>query len=100
MIQNKKRYWKTLYKAITAVTVVATISCIIFIMANRVGIVDKYDFGAGAYYYTDIPNYQEVIQDNIYHTAIPLWVYIILFLGWGWLMWRVWCKVENSKTTE
>lgn len=75
---------------------VVTLVFVIYIVANRLGLSDKYDFGAGAYYYADIPNYQDVIKDNIYHTTIPVWVHILLFLSWGWLMWRLWCYIDKK----
>lgn len=40
----------------------------IYIMVNGLGLVPEYDFGAGAYYYADIPDYQNVIHDDAFTT--------------------------------
>ena len=44
------------FKVITIVMVVITLVLAVYIMLNRKGVVEDYDFGAGAYYYADIPN--------------------------------------------
>lgn len=64
-------------------------------MANGLGLVDSLDFGAGAYYYADIPDFEKYMHDGAYSTALPLWLYIVLFLCWGYLMWRLWAWVES-----
>jgi len=88
---------KLTIRIITIVMAVAVAACAIWIMANRLGLNDKFDFGAGAYYYADIPNFDKVIRDDTYTTSVPVWVHIVLFLGWGWLMWRLWCWVDSRK---
>ena len=67
----------------------------IYIMISGLGLVPEYDFGAGAYYYTDIPEYQNVVHDDTYSTSVPLWAHILIFLGWGALMWWLWKKVDK-----
>ena len=76
--------------AVTAIMVVAVVICAIVIAARGLGVVEGYDFGAGAYYYADIPGFEKIINDDAYKTSVPLWLHIILFLAWGWLMWRLW----------
>lgn len=66
-----------------------------YIMANGLGLVDSLDFGAGAYYYADIPDFEKYMHDGAYSTTLPLWLYIVLFLCWGYLMWRLWAWVES-----
>ena len=88
---------KKLFKAVTALTVVAVLGCAVWIMAHRLGLAPEYDFGAGAYYYADIPGYENVIRDDAYHTDIPVWIHIVLFLAWGWLMYRLWVWIDNRK---
>ena len=80
---------KKLYKAVTALAVVAVLGCAVWIMASHLGLAPDYDFGAGAYYYADIPGYEKVIRDDVYHTDVPVWVHVVLFLAWGWLMYRL-----------
>ena len=66
-----------IYKAVTIATVVIVILCALYIMAARLGLADGLDFGAGAYYYTDIPDYEKVIRDDAYQTSVPYW--------WVWI---------------
>lgn len=81
--------------AVTAVVAVAVIICAIVIASRQLGIVEGYDFGAGAYYYADIPGYETLMKEDVYTSKVPRWVHIVLFLGWGWLMWRLWCWIEK-----
>lgn len=81
--------------AVTAIVTVAVIICAAVISARQLGVVDGYDFGAGAYYYADIPGFETIMDDEAYTTSVPLWVHIVLFLGWGWLMWKLWCWIER-----
>lgn len=81
--------------AVTAIMVVAVVICAIVIAARGLGVVEGYDFGAGAYYYADIPGFEKIINDDAYKTSVPLWVHIILFLAWGWLMWRLWVWIDR-----
>ena len=86
---------KKLYKTVTILAVVAVLGCAVWIMARQLGLAPEYDFGAGAYYYADIPGYENVIRDDAYHTDIPVWVHIVLFLAWGWLMYRLWVWIDK-----
>ncbi len=86
-------------KIMTAVTVgvfVAVVICAVYIAANRLGVVDGYDFGAGAYYYADIPGYENLINEDSYKASVPVWVHIVLFLAWGWLMYRLWNWIDRK----
>ena len=38
---------------------------------SRMGLASGYDFGAGAYYYADIPGFERIVRDDVYHTDIP-----------------------------
>ena len=83
----------------TAVTIgvfVAVVICAVYIAANRLGVVDGYDFGAGAYYYADIPGYENLINEDSYKASVPVWVHIVLFLAWGWLMYRLWNWIDRK----
>ena len=86
-------------KIMTAVTVgvfVAVVICAVYIAANCLGVVDGYDFGAGAYYYADIPGYENLINEDSYKASVPVWVHIVLFLAWGWLMYRIWNWIDRK----
>ena len=81
--------------AVTAIMVVAVVICAIVIAARGLGVVEGYDFGAGAYYYADIPGFEKIINDDAFKTSVPVWVHIALFLAWGWLMWRLWVWIDR-----
>ena len=88
-----------IYRVITIAVVVITLVLALYIILNHKGLVPEYDFGAGAYYYADIPadEYQEIDPDGAYQTSVPKWIFYVLFLAWGWLMWRLWVWVEKRK---
>ncbi len=92
----------TFFKVITIVVVVVPLALAGWIMANRFGLVEGYDFGAGAYYYADIPTeqYSEIINEDAYQPTTPKWVYYVLFFAWGWLMWRLWLWVESRNESR
>ena len=81
--------------AVTAIMVVAVVICAIVIAARGLGVVEGYDFGAGAYYYADIPGFEKIINDDAFKTSVPLWVHSVIFLAWGWLMWRLWIWIDR-----
>ncbi len=86
-----KKFWKILTIAVGAL--VLLLCC--YIMIHGLGLVDSLDFGAGAYYYADIPDFEKYMGDEAARGSIPLWIYIVLFLGWGYLMWRLWLWIEK-----
>ena len=85
------------FKVVTIVAVVAILACAVWIMAHKLGLASEYDFGAGAYYYTDIPGYEKIFKEDVYHTSVPYWVHVVLFLAWGWLMYRLWIWIDKRK---
>ncbi len=89
--------WSKIAKVITIAVVVITLLLALYIMANRLGLAEGLDFGAGAYYYADIPDYEKVIRDDAYQTTVPYWVHVVLFLCWGWLMYRLWVWIDSRK---
>ena len=84
-------------RTVTAIVAAAVLICSIVIVTLRLGLVEGYDFGAGAYYYADIPGFEKIMNDEAYKTAVPVWVHILLFLGWGWLMYRLWVWIDSRK---
>ena len=96
-MHNKKS--NSIFKVITILAVVITLFLAGWVMANHLGLVEGYDFGAGAYYYADIPTdqYQQIVNEDAYQTSVPKWVFYVFFFTWGWLMWRLWVWVEKLK---
>ena len=84
-------------KVVTILAVVASLVCAFWIMAHRLGLAQEYDFGAGAYYYADIPGFEKIFKDDVYKTSVPYWAHVVLFLGWGWLMYRLWIWIDKRK---
>ena len=85
-----------LFKAVTIVMVVTVLVIAIYIMVNRLGLVEGYDFGGGAYYYVDIPEFEKIVDQDAYKTSGPVWVHVVLFIAWGWLMWRLWLWIDGK----
>lgn len=69
----------------------------VYIMVRRIGLNPELDFGAGAYYYADIPDYENRLNWDIYQAQLPFWVYVVLFLAWGALMYWIWKKLDGRK---
>lgn len=88
---------KKLYNTVTIIVAVVTLAVTVYIMVNRIGLVDELDFGAGAYYYADIPDFDKMTAGNKYVTVVPYWVHVVLFLAWGFLMYRFWVWVDSRK---
>ena len=86
---------KNIMTTVTVIVAVAVVICAVVIAAEGLGLVEGYDFGIGAYYYADIPGFEKIMNDDVYKTTVPLWIHIVLFLGWGYLMWRLWNWIER-----
>ena len=82
-------------RTVTAIVAVTVLICSIVIVTLRLGLVEGYDFGAGAYYYADIPGFEKIMNDEAYKTSVPIWLHIVLFLGWVWLMYRLWIWIDS-----
>ena len=76
---------------------VATLAAVVYIMVHRLGLNPDLDFGAGAYYYADIPDYEHKLNWDVYEAQLPFWVYLVLFLAWGALMYWIWKKLDRRK---
>lgn len=85
------------FKWVTIVVMLAVLAAAGYIMANRIGLVDSLDFGAGAYYYADIPEFEKLERGASFTTSVPTWVHIMLFLAWGFLMYRLWIRVDRGR---
>ena len=87
-------------KAATVTVAAAALLLALYIMANRLGLSEAFDFGAGADYYADSPQLQDLAEKAVYKTSVPVWVHIVLFLCWGWLMYRLWVRVDRKKDEQ
>jgi len=75
---------------------VITILCAIFIMIRKIGLIEELNFGAGAYYYADIPEFEKFINANYYNNQMPMWILVLLFLIWGYLMYHFWIWIDKK----
>lgn len=88
-----RKHWKG---AVLFVVIAAVLMTAVYIMANGLGLSDSLDFGAGAYYYADIPAFQRFVNGDAYTSQTPMWVLILLFLAWGVLMYRLWVWADQK----
>jgi len=87
-----RKIWKIFSIAVGC----AVLLLCLYIMINGLGLVEGLDFGAGAYYYADIPDFDKYMHEGAYKSSLPLWVYIVLFLAWGYLMWLLWKWIDKK----
>ena len=80
-------------------TIVIVLLSALWIMVHQLGLVEGMDFGAGAYYYADIPDFEKYMTAE-YEASLPYWVYVLLFLAWGWLMYRLWVWVDERSNRK
>lgn len=80
---------------VSSVILAATIVEAVILMAHHSGLIAGLDFGAGAYYYADIPNFQRFTGQHLYQSGTPAWVIFLLFLAWGALMYKFWIFVDR-----
>jgi hypothetical protein len=90
MIERKK-----IFRTVTVIMAVTVIVLAAYIMINHLGLVEGYDFGGGAYYYVDIPEFEKIVDQDAFKAKTPVWVHVVLFLAWGWLMWRLWLWIDK-----
>ncbi len=76
-------------------SVVGVLATAAYIMFNGLGLVEELDFGAGAYYYADIPNFASIVNGSHYISPVSMGTLVFLFLIWGALMYRLWGWLEE-----
>lgn len=91
----KDKTKKYIYWIVTSLMVVTIIVLALYIMVNKLGLIPGYDFGGGAYYYVDVPEFDKIVNDKAYKTSVPVWVHVLLFAVWGYLMWRLWYWINR-----
>lgn len=94
---KKKNRRITIGGAITIVFSAVVLAIAIYIMSRGLGIQEGKDFGAGAYYYADIPEFEKYLRWDNFSPSLPYIVYVVLFLVWGFLMYKLWTWVDKRK---
>ena len=67
MIDRKK-----IFRIVTVIMAVTVIVMAAYIMINRLGLVEGYDFGGGAYYYVDIPEFEKIVDQDAFKAKTPI----------------------------
>jgi len=88
---------KKIFKVATITVMVVILFTAGYIMYHGLGLNPDLDFGAGAYYYADIPNFDKVLNEDSYKSGLPMWLAIVLFLAWGYLMYKLWTWIDSKK---
>ena len=78
------------FRILNVVVLVITIAVALYIMAHGMGLIESLDFGAGAYYYADIPEFAKYTDGGAYLSPVPMWTLIVLFLIWGAIVYKAW----------
>lgn len=87
---------KIILKYLWYLFIFSIVVSVIIVMYKNMGLISKFDFGAGAYYYTDIPNFEKYINNSIFKTKFSMWFLITLFLIWGVFVYKLWCYIDRK----
>ncbi len=84
-------------KKIFIFTAAIVLAVAAYIMINALGLDDSLDFGAGAYYYADMPGFEKWFDKNFYVSQVPAWLIMILFFAWGAVVYKFWLLIDSEK---
>ena len=87
---------KIILKYLWYLFILSIIVSVVIVMYKNMGLISKFDFGAGAYYHTDIPNFEKYINNSIFKTKFSIWFLITLFLIWGVFVYKLWCYIDRK----
>ena len=87
---------KKIGKIIGILFVLGIVVLAVYIMVNGLGLVDGLDFGAGAYYYADIPQFAKYVNQEHFKSSFPMWIHIALFLAWGAVIYKLWIWLDKK----
>ena len=87
---------KIILKYLWYLFIFSIVVSVIIVMYKNMGLISKFDFGAGAYYYTDILNFEKYINNSIFKTKFSIWFLITLFLIWGVFVYKLWCYIDRK----
>lgn len=95
-MEKKQKNRISCAKICTIAGTVIVLGLTLYCMIHHLGLIDSLDFGAGAYYYADIPEFTRYVNGDVYQSETPMWVLIALFLAWGAIMYRLWAWMEKK----
>ena len=87
---------KKLGRIFGLIFIIAVLGLALYIMVNGLGLVEELDFGAGAYYYADIPKFSKYVNGEHFKSVFPMWIHIVLFLIWGGTMYKLWTWLDKK----
>ena len=87
---------KIILKYLWYLFIFSIVVSVIIVMYKNMGLISKFDFGAGAYYYTDIPNFEKYINNSFFKTKFSIWFLITLFLIWGVFVYKLWWYIDRK----
>ena len=83
-------------KTLGVLFILGVLFLVIYIMVNGLGLIDSLDFGAGAYYDADSPQFAKYVNGEHFVSEFPMWLHILLFLIWGGVMYKLWSWLEKK----
>lgn len=86
----------SLMKITGIIAMTAVLILTVYCMVNGLGLVDGLDFGAGAYFYADIPEFSKYVNGDHFTSQFPMWIHIALFLIWGVIMFKFWVWLDKK----
>lgn len=96
MNENKLRKRKSYFVFVMKVVFVVSLMVAIWIMSRHMGLSEDLDFGAGAYYYADIPGFEKWFNSTPFASTVSSAQIFLLFLIWGTLMMKLWLWIDRK----
>lgn len=93
---QKGKKIRSVTKIFKTIILILVLIITIYCMVNHLGLIDDLDFGAGAYYYADIPEFTKYVNENVCQPTVPMSLLIILFLLWGNFIYKLWVWLEKD----
>ena len=83
-------------RIISCVTLILSVFSAGYMMMNHMGLVEGLDFGAGAYYYADIPEFDRFVNGSAYESPVSFWIIFLLFAVWGVVVCKLWLWIDTK----
>ena len=80
---------------VISIVMVAAVIAAAIVIGGHYGLLPGLDFGAGQYYYTDIPGWERYFSVEGIRDTHPRWLYYLLFAAWGYAMYQFWRWIDR-----
>ena len=87
---------KTLFCIVNYIVLALALSTAAYIMVNGMGLIESMDFGAGAYYYADIPEFAKYTDGSWYTSPVHMWAVVAVYLIWSAFMYKMWGWMDRK----